>query len=55
LWQDGGTDLVLLIGLLWQVDIVFGLLLPEFQVKVSGFLDFHNFDLKPHSNIFLAH
>jgi len=44
LWQDGGIDLVLLIWLLWQVEIVVGLLLLGFQVRVNGSFDFHNFD-----------
>ncbi len=35
---------MLLIWLLWQVEIVVGLLLLGFQVRVNGSFDFHNFD-----------
>jgi hypothetical protein len=35
--------------------IMIGLVLLGFQVGVVGSFDFHNFDLKPHSKIFLTH
>jgi hypothetical protein len=33
--------------LLWQVEIIVGLVLLGFQVGVVGSLDVHNFDLEP--------
>jgi hypothetical protein len=49
LWQDGGVDLAIYMA------IMVGLVLLGFQVGVVGYFYFHNFDLEPHSNIFLAH
>jgi hypothetical protein len=45
---------VLLIWLLWQVEIVVGLVLLGFQVGAGGSLDLHNFNLEPHFSAFLA-
>jgi hypothetical protein len=42
---------MLLIWLLWQIEIIVGLVLLGFQVGVVGSLDFYNFHLEPHSNI----
>ncbi len=52
--QNGAIDLVLLIWLMWQVEIVVGLVFLGYQVGVPSFLDFHNFDLKPHFDIFFG-
>jgi hypothetical protein len=50
LWQDEGVDLYAI-----DMAIMVGLVLLGFQVGVVGSFDLHNFDLEPHSNIFLAH
>jgi len=45
---------MLLIWLLWQVEIIVGLVLLGFQVGAVGFLNLHNFDLEPHFSTLLA-
>jgi len=44
-----------LIWLLWQVEIVIGFVLLGFQVGATSSFDIHNFHLKPHFDVFLAH